>query len=73
MTDYRLYFREGSGRFVGVQELDCADDAAAIEMAEQMRRGATAELWQRGRQVRAFDGVVLWPNPASAADPLASA
>lgn len=66
MTDYRLYLLGQTGRFENVQEMDCADDMAAIEMAEQRRSGAAAELWQLGRRVRTFECAAVWsPQPGA--------
>jgi len=55
MPEYRLYFIGPSGRFAGVQELDCPDDEAAIETARRYVDGRAMELWEQARKVRAFE------------------
>jgi hypothetical protein len=55
MLDYRLYFLDGDGHIRGVVELDCANDAEAIERAETYGDGSM-ELWRRDRWIRRFSG-----------------
>lgn len=62
---YRLYLRHQSGSFEVVHEFDCADDAAAIDIAERLRKGGAAEVWNGGRWIHTF-------SDRSARDPLVS-
>lgn len=55
MAGYRLYFTDNQGHIGHAIELDCRDDAHAIEMTEQHRDGRAMELWQRDRLVRRFE------------------
>ena len=54
MTDYRLYFRGADGHFLGIVELDCPDDEAALESVAAHADGRAMELWQRQRLVKTF-------------------
>jgi hypothetical protein len=54
MPIYRAYPVGPDGRFFGVNELDCADDAEAIAQAEQLVDGHDVELWERGRFLKRF-------------------
>jgi hypothetical protein len=54
MTIYRAYPVGPDGRFCGVNELDCADDAEAIAQAEQLVDGHDIELWEQGRFLKRF-------------------
>jgi len=51
MTYYRAYIIGQDGHFKGAIDLDCADDAAAVESAKQLVNGHDVELWQRDRRV----------------------
>jgi hypothetical protein len=55
MTDYRIYVIGSDGHFVRAIQLDCPNDAAAIESAMQFINGHDIELWQRERIVARFD------------------
>jgi hypothetical protein len=54
MPDYRLYFLGPQGRIAHVLEMECSDDAHAIEQAESHADGRAMELWRRARMVKAF-------------------
>lgn len=54
MQDYRLYMIRG-GHIQGVRELQAADDASAIALADAARGDQPAELWLRARRVHAFE------------------
>ena len=54
MTDYRAYFVDADGHFRYAIPLDCSNDAAAIDQAEQLLDGEDIELWQRARKVATF-------------------
>jgi hypothetical protein len=49
MTDYRVYVIGLDGHFLKAVELDCANDSAAIETAEQFIDGLDLEVWQGDR------------------------
>jgi hypothetical protein len=55
MPDYRVYIIGHDGHFMKSEQLDCADDAAAIESAKQLIDGHDIELWQRDRRIARFD------------------
>ncbi len=50
MPSYRIYFIGSAGRIVGVEELSCADDDAAVRAAEKYA-GREVELWEQARRV----------------------
>jgi hypothetical protein len=54
MPDYRIYIVDGGGHFVGVQDLECADDQEAIRKSEQAANGRNVELWERGRFIARY-------------------
>lgn len=55
MGYYRLYMLDGpEGRFVGFEEIEAADDAEAVRLAEAMPGAEARELWCGKRKVRAF-------------------
>ncbi|HMJ93476.1 MAG TPA: hypothetical protein VK472_05200 [Allosphingosinicella sp.] len=58
MPNYRLYRLDaGSGRFLGVVEIQAADDEAAIQEIQQRGYGDSVELWDGGRKVRRIDAL----------------
>lgn len=52
---YRLYLMHGD-RIRDAIEIHATDDTAALQKAEQRKRGLPAELWCRGRRVATFLG-----------------
>ena len=58
MADYRLYFMDPAGHIRKAVEFECADEKAALNLAEEHRRkGRHAhgmELWQRTRLIHKF-------------------
>ena len=52
---YRLYLMRGD-RIRDAIEIHAADDAAAMEQAEQQKAVLPAELWCQGRRVATFVG-----------------
>jgi hypothetical protein len=48
---YRAYIIGRDGHFVEAINLDCAEDAAAIESARQFVDGHDVEVWQLDRMV----------------------
>ena len=55
MPDYRAYVLGLDGRIQKAIHLDCGDDEAAIERAQQLVDGHDVELWQNERKVARFD------------------
>lgn len=51
MGDYRLYCRDGDGRFIASHDFEAVDDGEALAKARAMRFLVRCELWQRGRMV----------------------
>ena len=56
MGSYRLYCLDGADKVVTADWIDAADDAAAIDAAEQQHNGRKCELWQGERLVATIDG-----------------
>jgi hypothetical protein len=55
MPPYRVYMIGPDGHFQNAIDLDCVNDAAAIESAKQLVDGYDFELWQQGRKIGRFD------------------
>jgi hypothetical protein len=53
MGYYRLYLIE-NGRFVGFEEIEAADDADALRIAEQRNGTHAVELWCGKRMVNSL-------------------
>ncbi len=51
MAHYRLYTLDGADHISGALDLDCADDAEAIGVAETRHDGQAVELWNGARCV----------------------
>jgi hypothetical protein len=51
---YRLYFLDRLGRIRHAIDLDCVDDAHAVETVEKHADGRAMELWQSARLVKAY-------------------
>lgn len=51
MPEYRLYFLNDGDRIIRAQDLDCADDDAAIAAALALDHAAVIEIWNRRRLV----------------------
>lgn len=55
MAYYRLYrLSDPAGHFVGFEEIEAEDDAAAVHLAEGHSGTQPLELWCGQRKVRAF-------------------
>ena len=55
MGYYRLYLLDGpTGRFVGFEEIEAADDVDAVRAAEALPGGQARELWCGKRKVKTF-------------------
>jgi hypothetical protein len=65
MRDYRLYLLDSTGHIRRAVELACDDDEDAVARADAARQGLPAELWQRARFLRVFEG----SRPRSAFNP----
>jgi hypothetical protein len=51
MPYYRAYVLGSDGHFMDAINLDCANDAAAVESAKQLINGHDIEVWQEDRLV----------------------
>lgn len=54
LAGYRLYIMD-DGHIRAALEFQATSDRLAIEHANQVRKGRSAELWRRARQVRCFE------------------
>ena len=54
-TEYRVNTVDADGSSHKAIEMDCPDDAAAVEIAKQFIDGKDIELWQSNRKVAAFE------------------
>ena len=58
MAYYRLYMLGSiDGRFVGIEEIEAADDVEAVRSAEQHAGAQPLELWCGKRKVKSFPAV----------------
>lgn len=58
MGYYRLYMLSRSdGRFVGFEEIEAADDLAAVNVAEAHAGPQPLELWCGKRKVKSFPAI----------------
>jgi hypothetical protein len=65
MAYYRLYMLSGStGRFVGFEEFEAADDGVAIAVAEAHASTQALELWCGSRKVHAIPAREASPDLA---------
>ena len=55
MPLYRAYIAGLHDRSIGVVQMDCVDDNAAIKSATRLVDNHNAELWQMDRPVARFD------------------
>jgi hypothetical protein len=53
MRDYKLYLLDQNGHIQSAVDLQCEDDADAIQLAESLVDGPM-ELWEGARVVRKF-------------------
>lgn len=51
MAHYRLYLLDDTGHIRKGMDIDCVDDAAALEKASAYVDGCAVELWQQTRRV----------------------
>ena len=54
-SEYRVDIVDADGNSHKAIEMDCPDDAAAVEIAKQFIDGKDVELWQSNRKVAAFE------------------
>ncbi|WP_454630093.1 hypothetical protein [Bradyrhizobium cenepequi] len=55
MAVYHAYIVGLHGRSIGVVQIDCADDDAAIKSAMRLVDSHDVEVWQTDRPVARFD------------------
>jgi len=61
--DYRAYFVGDDGRFMGVEEMRCADDEEATVQAAKLLADRDIELWQLARFVTRLRPRALTQSP----------
>jgi hypothetical protein len=54
-TEYQVVMVEADGNCHKAIEIDCPDDAAAVEIAKQFIDGKDIELWQSNRKITTFE------------------
>ena len=55
LSYYRLYLLNGSeGRFVGIEEIEAADDVEAVRLAQKHVGANPLELWCGNRRVKSI-------------------
>jgi hypothetical protein len=54
MPYYRLYLTDAAGRILRCKDFVIESDVEAIGYADDLRAGASAELWQEHRKVETF-------------------
>ena len=52
---YRVYTVGDDGHFIRVDEIEAADDAAALSQATHLQNGLPLEVWNAGRIVKRLD------------------
>lgn len=55
MTVYRAYTVGRHDQFIGVVQMDCADDDAAVVSASRLVDSHDVELWENDRPIARFD------------------
>jgi len=55
MADYRLYFFDAKNHIKRRIDLECRDDAHAIEVSGEHASQGVVELWRRDRLVKRFE------------------
>lgn len=56
MPNYRLYsLHPDSGHFMGVEEIQAADNEAAVRATNERHRDVATELWCGAHKVARFD------------------
>jgi hypothetical protein len=60
---YRLYFFDVDGKVLGApRQFSAASDAVAIELADKLREGRKAELWNVSEKMKTFEGPAGRPS-----------
>jgi DNA-binding transcriptional regulator/RsmH inhibitor MraZ len=57
MAAYRLYERDGAGRFSAAEWIEADDDASATEAARALGKTCRCELWRRDTFVATIDPI----------------
>jgi hypothetical protein len=55
LPHYRAYIVGRDGHFIEAIDLDCANDAAAVDASMRFVDGNDVEVWQGGRMVSRLD------------------
>jgi hypothetical protein len=55
LPHYRTYIVGRDGHFIEAIDLDCVNDAAAVESSRRLLDGNDVEVWQGGRMVSRLD------------------
>jgi hypothetical protein len=50
-VDYKVYFLGDDGHIRSAADIECESDAAAVEQATKIAKGATVTLWCRARRI----------------------
>jgi hypothetical protein len=71
MAYYRLYFMD---RYVGPQciEFEAETDSEAIEIGEERRGMAFAELWSNRRKIKQWEALSAYPQTRGSSNSLSS-
>ncbi len=51
MGDYKVYFLDGANKIVRREDVECADDAAAVALAYERDHAHSIEIWEGKRVV----------------------
>jgi hypothetical protein len=51
MAHYRAYIVGPDGHFIEARDLDCANDATAVDTAKRLLNGHDVEVWQADRMI----------------------
>jgi len=52
---YRVYFLDAANHIIRSHDLECDDDADAIERLRELNHAHAMELWERARLVRRIE------------------
>jgi hypothetical protein len=67
MSYYRVYFLGSRNQFIGVKELECDDDRAARELAQELAQDTPVEVWQQSRFAFRLNPAARGRRPATLA------
>jgi hypothetical protein len=51
MSHYRAYIIGPDGHFIEAKDLDCVNDAPAVDTAKRLVNGHDVEVWQADRMI----------------------